>query len=306
MAEAPSTAPLVQVITKHDVDNVTIIINEENKLAVAGSGAATQGVEIRDELPEDDDDYYYEDQKVGVKFPGDENTYVMQRHVKLKRAEPEDNEIAFRVTVENPERPNITTIVVEGTAVDYLHTEYIDISSSSEVHGIRDFNKLPPEKRTFVFESPKTSRLYDIGRPLLRPVRREYVVPEQRYYTVPLEANSVNMIEGVGEQVKLYVYNEPIAEYADGYRLEGIRCTIQQYEKDNEDKLLKEWKFTTHAIYQHPFQCFFLNTDQIPTDLAEGFYRITVEHDGLESDEPNYHLSVKPINQTSQFVPYRP
>lgn len=305
MAEAPSTAPLVQVITTDDVDNVTIVINEEKKLAVAGGGASTQGVEIHDELPEDDDDYYYEDQKVGVKFPGDENTYVMQRHVKLKRAEPEDNEIAFRVTVENPERPDITTIVVEGTAVDYLHTEYIDISSSSEIHGIRDFNKLPPEKRTYVFESPKASRLYDIGRPLLRPVRREYVVPEQRYYTVPLEVNSVYMPEGTGGEVKIYVYNEPIAEYANEYRLEGVRCTISQYEDENGEKLVKERKFTAYAKYNHPFQGFFLNMDNFPTDLVDGFYTLTVEHDGLESDEPNYHLSLKPFKQTSQVTSYR-
>lgn len=306
MAEAPSTAPLVQVITTDDVDNVTIIINEEKKLAVAGGGSTPQGVEIRDELPEDDDDYYYEDQKVGVKFPGDENTYVMQRHVKLKRAEPEDNEIAFQVRVEYPERADMTTISVQGTAEDYIHTEYIDISTNSEVHGIRDFNKLPPEKRTYVFESPKASRLYDIGRPILRPVRREFVVPEQRYYTVPLEANSVNMVEGLGDQVKIYVYNEPIAEYANEYKLEVIRCTIQQYEKDNTDKLVKEWKFTAYGTYNHPFQGFYLNMDNFPTDLVEGFYILTVEHDGLESDEPNYHLSVKPFNLTSQFVYYRP
>lgn len=306
MAEAPSTAPLVQVITTDDVDNVTIIINEEKKLAVAGGGSTPQGVEIRDELPEDDDDYYYEDQKVGVKFPGDENTYVMQRHVKLKRAEPEDNEIAFQVRVEYPERADMTTISVQATAENYLQTEYIDISTNSEVHGIRDFNKLPPEKRTYVFESPKASRLYDIGRPLLRPVRREFVVPEQRYYTVPLEANSVNMVEGLGDQVKIYVYNEPIAEYANEYKLEVIRCTIQQYEKDNTDKLVKEWKFTAYGTYNHPFQGFYLNMDNFPTDLVEGFYILTVEHDGLESDEPNYHLSVKPFNLTSQFVYYRP
>ena len=306
MAEAPSVVPVVQVITKSDVDNVTIIVNEDNKLEVPGGGGKALSYEIIEDLPQDDDDHYYEEQKAGIKFAGDEQVYVVSRHVKLKRADPEDNEIAFQVRVEYPERADMTTISVQATAENYLQTEYIDISTNSEVHGIRDFNKLPPEKRTYVFESPKASRLYDIGRPILRPVRREFVVPEQRYYTVPLEANSVNMVEGLGDQVKIYVYNEPIAEYANEYKLEGIRCTIQQYEKDNTDKLVKEWKFTAYGTYNHPFQGFYLNMDNFPTDLVEGFYILTVEHDGLESDEPNYHLSVKPFNLTSQFVYYRP